>query len=230
MFTLILNISQYSCLRCSMSLFQTRLLVLWPITEHCVNFSVPVCTQWWCENTWSLFLEVKKTAGSAAWTTLFFLCRRRAAFEGRSVVIMGVLNIELSPTWMRNYTISVTFHWARCGLFVIQLSFIYYFDICEIVDKNIWLVIFKIHDLRTVLKPVMYPGNEASSFFSWFSSFSSSGAKAPHELRLPYCCPHWSWSCDFRLQFLKPLIFRFSSPESSHLTAGQPSLLLPSGL
>ena len=45
---------------------------------------------------------------------------------------------------MRNYTISVTFHWARCGLLVIQLSVIYYFDICEIIDKIIGLVIFKI--------------------------------------------------------------------------------------
>lgn len=173
---------------------------------------------------------MKTTAGPAAWTTLFFLRWWKAAFEGRGVVIMGALNTALSPTWMLNYTISVTFHWARCGSLFIQLSFIRYFDICEIIDKNIGLVTFKIYDLRTVLKPVMYPGKEAFSSFSWFSSFSSSGAKTPHELRLSYCCPHWSWSCDFRLQFLKPFIFRFSSPESSHLTAGQPRLLLPSGL
>ena len=66
----------------------------------------------------------------------------------------------------------------------IQLAFICYFDICDIINKNIGLVIFKIYDLRTVLKPVMCSGNEAFSSSSWFSSFSSSGAKAPHELRL----------------------------------------------
>jgi len=86
-----------------------------------------------------------------------------------------------------------------------------------------------VYDLRNVLKFVMFLGNEAFVSFR-FSSFSFSDAKAPHALRLSCCCPHWSWFYDFRLQFLKSFIFRFSSPESSHLRARQPSLLLRYGL
>jgi hypothetical protein len=41
---------------------------------------------------------------------------------------------------------------------------------------------------------------------------------------------HWSWSCDFRLQFLMPIVFRSSSTESSHLIAGLPTRWVPSGL
>jgi hypothetical protein len=41
---------------------------------------------------------------------------------------------------------------------------------------------------------------------------------------------HWSRFCDFHLQFLTPIVFRSSSTESSHLTAGLPSRWMPSGL
>jgi hypothetical protein len=41
---------------------------------------------------------------------------------------------------------------------------------------------------------------------------------------------HWSWFCDFRLQFLIPIVFRSSSAESSHLSAGLPTRRVPSGL
>jgi hypothetical protein len=38
---------------------------------------------------------------------------------------------------------------------------------------------------------------------------------------------HWSRSCDFRLQFLTPIVFK-PSTESSHLTAGLPTRRVPS--
>jgi hypothetical protein len=41
---------------------------------------------------------------------------------------------------------------------------------------------------------------------------------------------HWSSSCDFRLQFLTPIVFKSSSTESSHLSVGLPTLRVPSGL
>jgi hypothetical protein len=40
---------------------------------------------------------------------------------------------------------------------------------------------------------------------------------------------HWPRSCAFRLQFLTPIVFRSSSTESSHLTAGLPPRRLPHG-
>jgi hypothetical protein len=41
---------------------------------------------------------------------------------------------------------------------------------------------------------------------------------------------HWSWSCQFRLQFVRPIIFKSSSTESSHLISGLPVCRVPSGL
>jgi hypothetical protein len=41
---------------------------------------------------------------------------------------------------------------------------------------------------------------------------------------------HSSRSCDFRLQFLTPIVFKSSSAESSHLIAGLPTRRIPSGL
>jgi hypothetical protein len=40
---------------------------------------------------------------------------------------------------------------------------------------------------------------------------------------------HCSRSCDFCLQFLKPIVFKPSSTESSHLTADLPTRRGPSG-
>jgi hypothetical protein len=39
---------------------------------------------------------------------------------------------------------------------------------------------------------------------------------------------HWSLSCDFRLQFLTPIVFKSFSAESSHLIAGLPTRRVPS--
>jgi hypothetical protein len=41
---------------------------------------------------------------------------------------------------------------------------------------------------------------------------------------------HWSWSCDFHLQFVMSIVFKSSSTESSHLTAGLLTREVPSGL
>jgi hypothetical protein len=41
---------------------------------------------------------------------------------------------------------------------------------------------------------------------------------------------HWSRSCDFRLQFLTPVIFRSSPAESSHPMAGLPTRRASSGV
>jgi hypothetical protein len=41
---------------------------------------------------------------------------------------------------------------------------------------------------------------------------------------------HWFRSCDFRLQFLTPTVFKFLSTESSHVIAGLPTRRVPSGL
>jgi hypothetical protein len=41
---------------------------------------------------------------------------------------------------------------------------------------------------------------------------------------------HWSWSCDFRLLYLMPIVFKFSLTESIHLIAGLPTCEVPSGL
>jgi hypothetical protein len=40
----------------------------------------------------------------------------------------------------------------------------------------------------------------------------------------------WSRFCDFRLQFLTPIVFTSSSTESSHLIAGLPTHQVPSAL
>jgi hypothetical protein len=41
---------------------------------------------------------------------------------------------------------------------------------------------------------------------------------------------HFFRSCDYRLQFLKPIVFKSSSTESSHPIAGLPTRWVPSGL
>jgi hypothetical protein len=59
-----------------------------------------------------------------------------------------------------------------------------------------------------------------------------SGATVHDELwpLLPMIALHWSWSCDFCLQFLMTSVFKTSSTESNHLTAGLPTRRVPSGL
>jgi hypothetical protein len=62
------------------------------------------------------------------------------------------------------------------------------------------------------------------SFFFFCGCYSPWWTLAPFKI-----ARHWSRSCDFRLQFLKPSVFRVSSTEPSHLTAGLPTRRVPSG-
>jgi hypothetical protein len=82
---------------------------------------------------------------------------------------------------------------------------------------------------RTTIKQILFRKTEMFMPF-WFLFFFFYGRYNPLWTLASFTIAfHWSRSCDFRLQFLTPIVLK-SSTESSHPIAGLPTCRLPSGL